>query len=141
MTSNSTPQRFLKIALRVHAIYFAGYALFFEFLPTQALHYLGMTVPADLLGGIATKVAAGGLLTCAVFFWYGSREATVPKVVIIAALIQTIYNLYHDIIGGLQFRISTSLQHGVVFVDMILIGILCIVYLTTWLKLNSEDDA
>jgi hypothetical protein len=130
----------LRLALRIHAIYFIGYAAFFEFLPAPLLKLAGLTAPADLLGGIATSVAAGGLFSCGILFWISARRDRVPRVALVTALVQTTYNLYHDVSGTLRFHPSTPIQIGIVVVDTVLILALFVVYLTTWLSLRKLPD-
>ena len=127
----------LRAALRVHGAYFVGYAVFFELLPRPALERLGLQAPQDLLGGIATSVAAGGLLTCGVLFLLAAQQPVVPRFVLATALVQTTYNLFHDAVGSLRYTLSTAPQVGLVVADTALIATLFVVYLVSWRRAGS----
>jgi hypothetical protein len=120
----------LRVAFRVHAVYFFAWALFFEFLPDSLMNVLGLDLPQNPVSWIATSVASGGLVTAGVLFWLASRHPQPPRIALGTALIQTSFNLYHEAIWLLAYW--NRRQLWLVIFDTLIIASLFSIYLQAW---------
>jgi hypothetical protein len=120
----------LRLAFRVHAVYFFAWALFFESLPESLMRSMGLDLPQNPVSWIATSVAAGGLVTAGVLFWLASRHAQPPRIALGTALIQTGFNLYHDAVWLLAYWDRG--QVWLVVLDTVVIASLFSVYFQSW---------
>ncbi len=118
---------YLRVALRVHAIYFFVWAVTFDLAAVPFVKIFGLEPPRTIVGWVGTDVASGGLLTVGVLFLLASFQRDLPRFVIAVALVQTAFNLYHDIVW---FRMGAPMN--LVLLDTVVIGTLFFAYLAAW---------
>ena len=118
---------YLRMALRVHAVYFFVWAITFDLAVVPFVKVFGLEAPRTIVGWVGTDVASGGLLTVGVLFLLASFQRDLPRFVIAVALVQTAFHLYHDIVW---FRMGAPA--GLVLLDTVVIGTLFVTYLTAW---------
>ena len=131
-TSIVTP-KYLRLAFLVQGVYFVSWALIFDFFVPPVADFLNLPVPQTVIGWVATGIASGGLLTIAAFLLLAAWQTQIPRFIIGALLIQTTYNLYHDIVW---FR--NQYPFWLVLLDMVLIGLLFITYIVAWYKTKNN---
>lgn len=118
---------YLRAALRIHAVYFFVWAITFDFAVVPFVKIFGLEAPRTIVGWVGTDVASGGLLTVGVLFLLASFQRDLPRFVIAVALVQTAFNLYHDIVW---FRMAAPAS--LVLLDAVVIGTLFLTYLRAW---------
>lgn len=118
---------YLRVALRVHAIYFFVWAVTFDLAVVPFVKIFGLEPPRTIVGWVGTDVASGGLLTVGVLFLLASFQRDLPRFVIVVALVQTAFNLYHDVVW---FRMGVPAS--LVLLDTVVIGTLFLAYFTAW---------
>lgn len=118
---------YLRAAFRVHAIYFFVWAVTFDLAVVPFAKIFGLEPPRTIVGWVGTDVAAGGLLSLGALFVFVSFQRDLPRFAIAVALVQTAFNLYHDIVW---FRMGAPT--GLVLLDTAVIGTLFLAYLTAW---------
>ncbi|MBI2623874.1 hypothetical protein HYW67_00040 [Candidatus Parcubacteria bacterium] len=118
---------FLRLAFRLHAVYFFVWATVFDFFVEPFGRIFGLEAPRTIIGWVGTGVASGGLLTAGVLFLLASFQRKLPRFVIAVALVQTTFNLYHDVVW---FRVGAPME--LVLLDAAVIGMLFIAYLAAW---------
>ncbi len=125
--------KFLRLAWRIHAAYFYLWAVVFEFLPKPLIIGLfGLELPKTAVGWVAAGVSAGGLLTIGTMLFLASFQVQLPRFVITAVLVQTTFNLYHDVVWFAQGR-----HFWLTLLDTVVIAGLFMTYLIAWQKTKS----
>lgn len=129
MNTNITSPKFLRVAFLIHGIYFITWAAIFDFFIGPVAKVLTLPVPQTVIGWVATDIAAGELLAVAAFLLLAAWQTQIPRFIIAAAIIQTVYNLFHDAVW-----FWNKYPFGLVLLDATLIGALFITYLIAWRK-------
>lgn len=128
--------RYLKIMFLAHGLYFLSWAVIFDFLLGPVTRLLALELPQTMVGWAATDIAAGEILTVGAMYLFAAFQARLPRWVLAVALIQVIYNLYHDAVwffNGYHF--------GLVLLDTIVIAVAFAVYLTAWFKAERVPES
>ena len=133
MGANIITPKILRIAFLVHGIYFVTWTLIFDFFVGPVAGFLNLPMPQTVIGWVATDIAAGELLAVAAFLLLAAWQAQIPRFIIVAAIIQTVYNLYHDVVW-----FWNKYPFGLVLLDVVLISVLFIIYVVTWY--NTRDN-
>ena len=120
------PTRVLRVALRVHGTWFLSGALFLELLPNSWLRHLELVPPAAPFHRVVFGIASAELLTGAAFFWLASLQATLPRFAMVAALVHTIINLFHNALSIAEFYRESHIW--IVGLDTIVIAPLFVAY-------------
>lgn len=122
--------KFLRLAWRIHAVYFYLWAVIFEFLPEPLIiGFFGLEMPKTAVGWAATGVSAGGLLTIGTLLLLASFQTQLPRFVIAVVLAQTTFNLYHDVVW-----FTRGHHFGLTLLDTVVIAGLFVTYLIAWQK-------
>lgn len=128
--------KFLKLALRIHAVYFFAWAPIFEFLPPPVLNFFGLSLPEGAVGLVAAGVASGGLITAGVLFLLASFQDRIPSFVLVVALVQTAFNLWHDAVW-----LWNQYHFWLTLLDAVVIASLFVAYLIAWRKARRAPEA
>lgn len=125
----------IRVALRVHGLWFLLGALFLEFLPLSLLQYLSLLPPDSPFTRVVFGIASAELLTGALFFLLASFQPRIPRFVFVIGLIQTAFNLYHNAVAFTQF--SDESQIWIITLDTVIIVVLFLLYLAA-LRIKTE---
>ncbi len=120
----------------IHGLYFFGWAMIFDFLLGPVTKFLALEMPKTMVGLSATNIAAGEILTVGAMYLFAAFQPRIPRWVLAVALIQTIYNLYHD-----AAWFYNQYHFGLVLLDTVVISIAFIIYLTAWFKAEQVSEA
>ena len=117
----------LRGALAVHGLYFICWGVIFDFFVGAVASALHLPEPQTVIGWVATDIASGELLSLGMVFLLASLQTHLPRFILVAAIIQTAYNLYHDVVW-----FAKGYPFGLVLLDTVLIGTLFTIYVMTW---------
>ena len=131
-TSIVTP-KYLRLAFLVQGVYFVAWALIFDFFAPPVADFLSLPAPQTVIGWVATDIAAGELLAVAAFLLLAAWQTQIPRFIIGAMLVQTVYNLYHDAVW-----FWNQYPFGLVLLDAVFIGALFIIYMIAWYKTKNN---
>jgi hypothetical protein len=137
VTSSISPKS-VRVALRVHGVYFVLWALFFEFieyLPFFKSPPLNDIPVEGATGQMAANIAAGCLFSLAALFFISSAKPQIPRFIYTVTLTQTSINLYHDVLWMIKFGQIPDI-FPVIVLDTVIITTLFIIYLTARIKLE-----
>lgn len=117
----------LRGALAVHGLYFICWGVILDFFVGPVASALHLPEPQTVIGWVATDIASGELLSLGMMFLLASLQTHLPRFILVAAIIQTAYNLYHDAVW-----FSKGYPLGLVALDTVLIGTLFVIYCWAW---------
>ena len=129
MNTNIISPKFLRVAFLVHGIYFVIWTFIFDFFIGPVAKVLNLPAPQTVIGWVAADVASGELLAVAAFLLLAAWQTQIPRFIIAAAIIQTTYNLFHDVVW-----FWNKYPFGLVLLDTTLIGALLVIYILAWRK-------
>lgn len=133
---NIVAPKFLRLVFLLHGLYFVAWGFAFDFLVEPMARLLNTPPPQTPIGWVATDISGGALFVIASLYLFASFQKVLPRYVIGVAIIQTAFNLYHDLAWILNKYIL-----GMVWLDTIVIALLFLVYVYFLFKAERAPAA